>query len=149
MTGFEIAAGFIIGVMTVLIVKLANSLTAERKQSKRKDNEHEAAFRELSYARKHIENVTARNRRSLIGVRIIARSNNDNALLIGKITGFAEITRANNPVPAVLEESTGKTLHTLGIVVPYSDELMTKLEGMSFKEQWDFMVAEGLGLRWE
>ena len=149
MSGFEIVAGFIIGVMTVLIVKLSNSLTAERKRSRRKSDEHEATLRELSYARSHIENVTARNRRSLVGVRVIARSNNDEAPLIGKITGFAEITRANNPVPAVLEESTGKTLHTLGIVVPYSDELMTKLNGMSFKEQWDFMVGEGLGLRWE
>ena len=149
MNGFGIIGLFIGGFM-VLGLKLVRIFVAGRKRAwQRQKIEHESVERQLSYARHHIENVTARNRRSMLGVRVIARSNNDEPLLIGRITGFMEITKANNPVPAVVEESTGKIWHPLGLVVPYNDELMAKLESMSFKEQWEFMVAEGLGMRWE
>lgn len=149
MTGFETVGCFIIGILTSLLYRAVNDLMATQKVASQRQAAINDLERQLSYARSHIENVTARNRRSMIGVRVIARSNNDDELLIGKVVGFAEITRANNPVPAVLEEATGKTLHTLGIVVPYSDELMEQLKAMSFKEQWDWMVKEKMGLRWE
>lgn len=149
MTGFEIGAGFIIIILVLVVFALASRLDAKRAEAKQIAIAREWEQRQLEYAKQHIASVAARNRRAMLGVKVVARSNNDDELLIGKIVGFAEITQAKNPVPAVLEESTGKTWHTLGIVVPYTDELMEKLAPLSYKEQWDWMVSEGLGLRWE
>lgn len=149
MTGFEIGAGVIIIILTVLVFALVSKVDRKKAEIKKIQAGREWEQRQLEYAKKHIESVAARNRRAMMGVRVIARSNNDDELLIGKIVGFAEITQAKNLVPAVLEESTGKTWHTLGIVVPYTEELMKELSSRSYKEQWDWMVAEGLGLRWE
>lgn len=149
MTSFEIVAGVIIIILTLVVFALVSKLDAKRAEAKQVAIAREWEQRQLEYAKEHIKSVAARNRRAMLGVKVVARSNNDDELLIGKIVGFAEITMAKNPVPAILEESTGKTLHTLGIVVPYTDELMKELSSRSYKEQWDWMVSEGLGLRWE
>jgi hypothetical protein len=103
--------------------------------------------RKNGYYEKHIENVTARNREAMIGVRVVSRSNEDEPLLIGELVRFEFLSQAKNPFPVVKCEETGKEWVTMGIVFPYSDKMMQELSSMSPKEQWDRL--QKTGLRWE
>lgn len=69
-----------------------------------------------------------------IGDKVIVRSNNDEPLLIGFYHG--EETFPNSSVPVVKDEQ-GGIWYCLGIIKPFSEELMAELAPLSPKEQWN------------
>ena len=144
----SLGAMFIIGILINLVFFYARDAWIKKCEDDIKlRREVENLNRELEYKKKHIESVTERNRNSLLGITVITRSNEDEPLLIGKLTGFQFLTQAKNPAPII--EVDDKKFITLGIVVPYTDEFYLKIEQMTPKEQWDYMVENRLGLRWE
>jgi len=75
-----------------------------------------------------------------VGQRVIVRSNEDDPLRIGEITRFEDFGgKAKPPLTVVVDEKTGEEIITMGIVKPYSNELMQQLIPMTAKEQWNFL----------
>ena len=72
------------------------------------------------------------------GDRVIVRSNEDDPLLIGTIIDFENFDNPKNDwFPVVQDEQTDKPFTCLGIVNPYSEQLLTELENLTPKEQWN------------
>lgn len=77
---------------------------------------------------------------SLIGKRVIVRSNEDAPLIIGKVVRYETFDgKAFKPLPIVVSEADKKEYICMGIVVEYSNELFNQLENMNPKEQWNFL----------
>jgi len=82
--------------------------------------------------------MTIKDEELKTGDRVIVRSNEDCTLLIGTIIDFENFGNPRNEFfPVVIEEETGKLFVCLGIVKPYSDELIKELEPLTPKEQWN------------
>jgi len=105
--------------------------------------------RKLGYKISHIENIASRNRNSLLGARVMCRSNENEPLTIGTVVSFTELSQAKNPFPVVKSEADGEERVVLGIVVPYNEKILAEIKDLQPKEQWDYMVENRLGLRWE
>ena len=72
-----------------------------------------------------------------VGTRVIVRSNEDEPIKGGILVRYEQIHSAT--IPVVQFEDDGKLYMCMGIVRPYSDELMTTLFPMTPKEQWDHL----------
>lgn len=145
--------GLAIAVVLLLVLYVSDMLTASRnikgflleRQELLVKNEELARL--LNYRDKHIENITRRVRESLIGARVIARSNEDVPLGIGTLVGFQEVSQANNKLPVVLFESDSKEYLCLGAVIPYNEKILAEIKDLKPKEQWERLKL--IGLRWE
>jgi hypothetical protein len=62
--------------------------------------------------------------------KVILINNEPGPPIVGTLVRYEPITRANQHVPVVRDEATGKEFITLGTVLPYSDRLMTMLQSL-------------------
>lgn len=97
--------------------------------------------------RKRLDNTTGRNRECMLNVRVIAKSNEPEPPELGMLIGFEGIGRNNTPIPIVRFERTGKYMVCMGAVVPYSDELYSRLMQKPVREQWEYLKM--ISMRWD
>ena len=79
------------------------------------------------------------------GMRVIVRGNEPDPLMICKITGFTNLggkigDGSSNAFPVIEDEADGKEYFSMGIVVPYSDELLEELKDLQPIEQWNYLT---------
>lgn len=103
--------------------------------------------RELDYKTKHIEISTRRLRESLIGAKVIVKSNEEEPYHIGVIQRFEQVTMALNETPVIVYDNDPKEYMCFGAVVPYNENTIKLLDSLSIKDQWEAM--KNLGLYWE
>lgn len=140
---FSILTIFLITRKQKQVLELENAIIACAKLSTRID----AINRKLDNKIKHIKNITQHNQNSMIGTKVIARSNENDPLHIGKLIGFEFITKSKIPCPII---QVGETqLLTMGIVIPYNKDFLNTVKHMTPKQQWDYMINKKLGLKWK
>lgn len=94
------------------------------------------------------------------GMRVIVRGNEPDPLMICKVTGFTNLggrikNDPNNYFPVIEDEATGKEYFSMGIVVPYSDELFEELKDLKPIEQWNYLtfpngqISEKYGIKYK
>ena len=77
-----------------------------------------------------------------LGDRVICRSNEPNPLVIGEIVEFWDNDgKWTNCIPYIQDEK-GKLWGCMGILRPYSEELMSEIENLKPLEQWNYFVDE-------
>jgi hypothetical protein len=77
-----------------------------------------------------------------IGDKVICRSNEADPLLIGEIVSFWDNEgRWTDPIPYV-KDSNDNLFGVMGIIRPYSEELLKKLNKMKPLEQWNYFVPQ-------
>lgn len=78
-----------------------------------------------------------------IGMRVLNRSNEPDDLMICKIIGFEDfggkVHGGGGAFPIIVDEKDSKEYVTMGIVIPYSDELYNKLIKMKSIEQYNYL----------
>lgn len=109
-------------------------------------NEIDSLRRRNEYLAHHIENVTRRTRESLVGAKVITKSNENEPYHIGTVMRFESVSKANNLLP-IIAFNDGKEYLCMGAVVPLNKTILKKLVGLSNKEQWEFLAP--ISLRWE
>jgi hypothetical protein len=92
----------------------------------------------------YVDRTLNRVRVSMINVRVIVRSNESDPLLIGKVINYIPLSKSENLFPLVLPEGQKDPVIAMGAMVPYTDEMMEKLEPLSAKEQWDYLAYNSL-----
>lgn len=83
---------------------------------------------------------------SLIGRRVVCRSNEPEPYLVGELVGFAPVSAAGTPVPVVRTDD-GRELLAMGIVLPHSDELASAMDAMDPRRQWEWAAEIAAFLR--
>jgi len=77
-----------------------------------------------------------------LGDKVICRSNEPNPLIIGEIVEFWDNDgKWSNCIPHIKDE-TDKVWGCMGIIRPYSEELMSELKDLKPLEQWNYFVDE-------
>lgn len=144
----------IIVVMSIVQIGLffaVRSIISDNKQQREKIKTLEESLasseRSLNYAKRHIENITRRNREAITGARVMARSNEDEPLVLGTVLYFHPITQANNPIPIVKIDGDDKEYGVLGAVLPYNEKIFNEVKDLSPKEQWERL--KDIALYWE
>ena len=78
------------------------------------------------------------------GMRVIVRGNEPDPLMICKVTGFTtlggKVGGGDSAFPVIEDEADGKEYFSMGIVVPYSDELFEELKDLQPIEQWNYLT---------
>lgn len=79
------------------------------------------------------------------GMRVIVRGNEPDPLMICKVTVFTSLGGRikhdpKNSFPVIEDEATGKEYFSMGIVIPYSDELLEELKDLKPIEQWNYLT---------
>jgi hypothetical protein len=79
-----------------------------------------------------------------VGMRVINRSNEPDDLMVCEIIGFddcgGKVAGGGGAFPLIRDEKTGEEYMTMGVVLPYTDELMSELEDLRPIEQWNYLV---------
>ena len=148
MTGFEVIASVIVVTLVVLLLLIIGKWEKAEKARLRLVADKHSLEKQLIYKISHIENITHRNRNSLVGARVICRSNENDPLWVGTLVCFQEVSQAKNQIPVVVDDN-GKEWLIMGIVIPYNEKILAEVKDMAPKEQWDYMVENRLGLKWE
>ena len=79
------------------------------------------------------------------GMRVIVRGNEPDPLMVCEVIGFTSLggrikNDPKNSFPVIRDEADGKEYFSMGIVVPYSDELMDELKDLKPIEQWNYLT---------
>ena len=79
-----------------------------------------------------------------VGNKVIVRSNNDDPLMIGTITGFemgGKTTPSNHDIPYIKSDEDGKIYMCMGLVFYYSEDLLKEILNIPTpKEQWNYLA---------
>jgi hypothetical protein len=81
--------------------------------------------------------------KSCLSTKVIARSNEDEPLVVGELVGFSRL--GGTHLPEV--ESGGKTYIYMGVVVPFSEELFEMLSKVDPKRQWEILSEISLAIQ--
>lgn len=77
------------------------------------------------------------------GMKVLSRSNEPDPLMIGEIIGFETLNgkyNCDDAFPIVRDYKDGKEYISMTILIPYSDELFNKLEGLEPIEQYNYLI---------
>lgn len=79
-----------------------------------------------------------------LGDKVISRSNECDPLLIGTLVEFWDNNgKWDNCIPQI-KDNKGKVWGSMGILKPYSDELIEVLKPMRPLEQWNYLLEDNL-----
>lgn len=74
-----------------------------------------------------------------IGKTVICRSNENDPLIIGTIVDFYDANgKWTTKIPIV--ESNGQQFIACGLVIEYTPQLVSQIQHMTPKEQWDYLA---------
>lgn len=86
------------------------------------------------------------NWQCMLGTKVIVRSNNDEPFDIGELVRFDARCDDELPIVRVQDGDKTKEIMTMGVMIPYSEEIESMLTGLSPKRQWDILSGISLGI---
>jgi hypothetical protein len=81
---------------------------------------------------------------AMLGTKVIIRSDNDEPLVTGELVEF---DNDKIPIIRIQDGDSTKEIMSMGVMIPYSEEIEAMLKGLSFRRQWDILSAISLGIQ--
>ena len=129
-----------------MIKKLINKLRRNKvphSETMIKLNEALHPTNNLNVVYEELTEYVIRDIRFKLGDRVICRSNECDPLIVGEIVEFWDNNgKWSNCIPQVKDEITGKIWGIMGIIKPYTDELVKILMPLRPLEQWNYFVDD-------
>jgi len=75
-----------------------------------------------------------------VGADVICKSNNDEPYKRGKLVNYVALSKACQLTPQVRFEGDSEAYIILGIIRPYSKELCSALDKLTYNEQWNVLA---------
>ena len=121
----------------VIVWLMGKALQSQRDRIKDLQGFAERTLEDYKRQSEYVDRTLNRVRVSMMNVKVIVRSNENDPLIIGKIINYIPLGKSENLFPLVLPEGQKDPVIAMGATVPYTDELMKELEPLTPKEQWE------------
>ena len=134
-------------VLFYFLISARERINALEAAEKAKERTIEEIQRELNYKKHHIEESSRRIRESLVGARVIVKSNEDEPYHLGVVQRYEGVGVKGQPLPVIVFDNDPKEYLCFSAVVPFNEEILKTLAGLDNKQQWEMM--RNLGVYWE
>lgn len=132
-----------------MIKKIFSGLFKSKKPKKpinsvQRFNEALKPTKGLEVVYEEVNEYTIKGVRYKLGDKVICRSNECDPLLIGTLVEFWDNDgKWDTCIPQIKDED-GKVWGSMGILKPYSDELIEELKPMRPLEQWNYLLDDNV-----